>query len=301
MMIDAIDAAGLDVNQDALSIPRAQLYALTQRLIFSFGGKAPETMSNISEVFGATVQEKGVGLREFKGFLASVLTQLKKEREKHDQSDGQTTAFSQTISSQTDDSSWPSSWLEGAAARLLQRVDNLAIKLDDLVEPETAELADELVAPLYFRPAPLQGGSRGGARMARAPSRSSGPESKATVAKAEAAAAHLPASLMLEESGLPVDAALADSWAPMRLLVRPGSSYLDLAPSKSDHAHGAVRFPLSDICRVVREFTGRLCTLCLEFEEGSLLLRMPSEDAEVAINGLIRDCRIPIVDARPGS
>jgi len=137
--------------------------------------------------------------------------------------------------------------------------------------------------------------------MARAPSRSSGPESKATVAKAEAAAAHLPASLMLEESGLPVDAALADSWAPMRLLVRPGSSYLDLAPSKSDHAHGAVRFPLSDICRVVREFTGRLCTLCLEFEEGSLLLRMPSEDAEVAINGLIRDCRIPIVDARPGS
>eukprot|EP00439_Symbiodinium_sp_Y106_P032835 s4304_g3.t3 len=74
--------------------------------------------------------------------------------------------------------------------------------------------------------------------MARAPSRSSGPESKATVAKAEAAAAHLPASLMLEESGLPVDAALADSWAPMRLLVRPGSSYLDLAPSKSDHAHG---------------------------------------------------------------
>ena len=162
MMMDAVGNAP-ETFAENVSLSRQQLYSLTQRLIFSFGGRAKETMSKISEVFGATVaEEQSVGLREFRGFLASVLTQLQKERElqnelHHGEEDlpaQQNAAFEEDANDQW---LWPASWLEGAATSLLQRVDDIALKLDDLVEPaepDKIEAADhELVATatMHFR------------------------------------------------------------------------------------------------------------------------------------------------------
>ena len=151
MMLDAAGKhpeASLPTNPDdeTITLSRPQLYALTQRLIFGLGGRAKQTMSNISEVFGATApqQGEGVGLREFRGFLASVLTQLRKEKELHrccqEEEDFST---EQAAMQESDQSS--RSWLHGVASRLLQTVDDIAIKLDDLVESNPVDSADELM------------------------------------------------------------------------------------------------------------------------------------------------------------
>ena len=154
MMLDATGQQPESLNphqvEGDLHVLRPQLYSLTQRLIFSLGGRAPDTLKNIAEVFEATATQdaKGVGLREFRGFLASVLTQLRKERTPDCRADNNlpepaTAAPNDTWSG----SSESGSWLQGIAARLLHTVDYidaLAIRLDDLVESHQANPPDEL-------------------------------------------------------------------------------------------------------------------------------------------------------------
>lgn len=76
------DSSPDKASSQGAGVASAQLYHLTQRLIFSLGSRDPETLAKIAKVFEATTSgQKDLERTAFKGFLASVLTQVMQELE----------------------------------------------------------------------------------------------------------------------------------------------------------------------------------------------------------------------------
>mmetsp|Transcript_5696 Transcript_5696/g.13134 ORF Transcript_5696/g.13134 Transcript_5696/m.13134 type:complete len:346 (+) Transcript_5696:76-1113(+) len=284
IMWDACGRLPTTEQVDSICMSREQLYMLTQRLIYILGGREKETLDNIAHVFGATSKQTGVLPVDFRGFLASILTQLKKEHLRRcSPPPPQPTAEDQDASEVDQGAWWSGSWLELVAGSFLRSVDDVALKLDDLITPDRPQEPDQGACPhpwdaLVFRPAPVSRPARAGHHEAIATAPPQSPEEEAAV--------------VLQVDGLPVQVALGDNWIQQRLIIRPGSSYIELVQSDSLD----VKFSLGDIVRVLRKESRGLCVLQLEFEEGSLFMRFPAQHVDAVIGRITTDFRIPILE-----
>lgn len=73
-----------DGDHSEQRLPSAELQIVTQTLIDKLGCRGDPVLERIGMIYGAAASDRGVGLIEFRGYVAAVLTQIQRELEERD-------------------------------------------------------------------------------------------------------------------------------------------------------------------------------------------------------------------------